>query len=463
MSTIKGATPLPTTIVAFVLMISCLGVGFYVAYRSPFRFPLVSSVAFFVFYAYCLFFGSNDHIYAIMFGTTIAYFLYRQSSLTRLNIILYGGGNIANILYIMLITHTSRSGNPADVVALFLQATSTFICMLVCHLACKSSIDYNTRQMDVLREAQGRSQDMLNDVLSIVSAVKKSTSEVNRDMTELGNDVNTTKRAVHGISAGNEENSKSIEQQTRMTGNIQEMLKDAKEMSEKIKNEAMESSEAVKDGRTVVDKLMVQSAATEETNVSVVSSVEKLIRNAQKIMASITEISQISSRTNLLALNASIESARAGEAGRGFAVVATEIGGLAANTKQLTDKVQQIITELTGDADSAKKTVDHALKVTAEEKKLIKNANDKFNDIGNNISSLSTDVKRIYDKIEEVFASNNGIVESIGKISSISEEVSVNSSEAVALSEKCSEKAESVIRLMNDLQRSMQLLNQYQN
>lgn len=462
MSTLKKATPVPVTVIAIILMLICLGGDFYIAARMPEKYPYWSTILFFVFYSFCLFFGSNDHIYVIMFGTTIAYILYRDSRLSRLNLILFGGANIANVLFVILVTHKTRSGNPVDIVALFLQASSTFIAMLVGYMSSKSSIEYNTQQMDVLKDAQESSEMMLKDVLSIVSAVKTSSEQVNANMGELGNDMDTTKRAVHEISVGNEQNAKSIEEQTRMTGNIQDMLKTAKEMSEKIKVEAVNSSSAVSEGRKVVNQLLTHSESTEQTNALVVTSVENLIENARRIMASINEISQISSRTNLLALNASIESARAGEAGRGFAVVANEIGSLASNTKQLTDKVQQIITELTGDADSAKKTIAHVLEVTTEEKNLIKNANDKFSDIGNNIDNLSNDVTEIYGKIDEVYASNNGIVNSISNIAAVSEEVAVNSSEAVCLSEKCAQKTEKVIKLMQDLDETVKSLNQYQ-
>lgn len=462
MSTLKGATKVPITIIAIVLMLFCAISDFVVAAKNPVKYPWWSTFTFFVFYSYCLFFASNDHIYAIMFGTTIAFILYRNNKLAKINAFLFGGINALNVIYFAAILHSSRSGNPTDIVAMFLQLASTVIAMLVIYLSSKNSIEYNTQQMDVLREAQQNSDAMLKDVLSVAEAVRKSTEEVSRDMEELGSAVDTTKTTVRDISAGNDENARSIEEQTMMTGNIQEMLQTAKDMSERIKTESAESSDAVSDGRAVVTELLEHSASTEQTNAHVASSVERLIENAQRIMDSITEISQISSRTNLLALNASIESARAGEAGRGFAVVATEIGTLASNTKQLTDKIQQIIGELTSDADSAKETVAHALEVTAAEKELIQNASDKFNVIGTNIDSLTGDINDICNKIDEVVESNNHIVDSITRISAVSEEVSASSSEAVNLAEKCSDKAVRVGRLMKELDESVQSLNQYQ-
>lgn len=462
MSTIKGATPVPVTIIALVLLISCVVIDLYSAHKLPGKFPMISTVTFFIFYSYCIFFAKNDHIYAIMFGTVICYILYNSIRLSQIIAIMFGGTNVLNVIYYIAIVHTLRSGAPLDIVALFLQGASTVIAVLVVYLSTKASVEHNNQQLGSVRDAQAKSEAMLKDVLSVVSVVKKSTEEVTKDMSDLEADVDVTTQTIKDISTGNEDNAKSIEEQTVMTGNIQDMLRAAKDMSERIKVESNESSSAVREGRTVVNELLSHSEATEQTNASVVSSVERLIENAQKIMNSIKEISEISSRTNLLALNASIESARAGDAGRGFAVVATEIGTLASNTKQLTDKIQKIIGELTGDADSAKETVAHALEVTEAEKALIQNANDKFNLIGTNIDSLSVDVKEICDRIDEVFESNNHIVDSIGRISSVSEEVSVSTSEAVNISTRCSNKAESVNKLMKELEESIKALNSYQ-
>lgn len=461
MSTLKGATSWPITAVALTLLVLMIVIDVVIAGKRPFDYPLVSTLTFIVFYAYCIFFGSNDHIYAIMFGTVIIFSLYRNVKLARLNMILYGGVNIVNVAYFAAIVGHTRSGLPIDIVALFLQAASTSVAGIAVYLVTIYSNAYNEEKMDSLREAQETSDSMLGDVLSIVTTVKKSTELVSSDMTALGSDVQTTRSMVHEISIGNDENAKSIETQTRMTGDIQQMLGAAKDMSEKIKVQAGESADAVHEGQIVVNNLKTQSEATEQSNASVVSSVERLIENAQKITDSIKEIAQISSRTNLLALNASIESARAGEAGRGFSVVATEIGSLAANTKQLTDKIQQIIGELTQDADSAKATIAHSVEVTEEEKQLIMNASEAFGRIGSNIDALQDNVGEIYDKIDEVFGSNNSIVDSISRISSVSEQVSASSTEAVALSEKCAEKADNVIRLMRELDDSMKTLDQY--
>lgn len=462
MSTLKGATKVPITIIAVVLMIFCVVSDFIVAEKDPVKYPWWGTFTFFIFYAYCLFFASNDHIYAILFGTTIAYILYHDNKLSKVNAFMFGGINFVNVLYFALIVHGSRSGNTMDIVALFLQGASTIIAMLVIYLSSKTSNEYNAQQTDTLKDAQKGTANILKDVLSVVAVVKRNTEEVTNDMAELGEAVDTTKRTVHDISMGNEDNTRSIEEQTKMTGNIQDMLHSAKDMSERIKVESADSSKAVSEGREVVNELLRHSDSTEKTNATVATSVESLIENAQKIMDSITEISEISSRTNLLALNASIESARAGEAGRGFAVVATEIGTLASNTKQLTDTIQHIIGELTADADSAKESVAHALEVTSAEKELIQNASDKFNAIGTNINSLSADINEICDKIDEVVESNNHIVDSIGRISAVSEEVSVNSTEAVGLSEKCSDMASNVTKLMKELGDSVQTLDQYQ-
>lgn len=458
-SSLKGDTPWPITGIALGLLVLVAIVGGILKNRIEEKFSYFCMYAFFIYYAFSLFFAKNDHIYAIMFGITIANLLYFDVKLCKISAWMYGSVNLINVLYFALVTKTLRSGLEFNIIVGFLQATSTIITLFVTYLISKLSVENNNFKMNELKEVGENSERILDDVLSIVSMVKSNTSSANENMEELRSNVEASTLSIKEISAGNDENAKSIEQQTNMTANIQSMIGQAKEMSEKIKIESAESAEAVTSGRSSVNELLSQSDETASANASVVTSVERLIDNAKKIMDTTQEISKISSKTNLLALNASIESARAGEAGRGFAVVANEIGNLAEQTKQLTDGIQNIIAELTGDADTAKETIARVLEVSENGKRLINSAADKFNLIGEHIESLSGDINDICDKIDDVFDSNNTIVESITQISAVSEEVTASSTQAVGLSEKCLDAVNETRGLISELIESMNKLD----
>lgn len=278
--------------------------------------------------------------------------------------------------------------------------------------------------------------------MRVVESVKKDSTEAEAHIQKLSEFVAATATELGDIAEGNNNNAESIEQQTIMTGNIQNMILETKQMSDEMLEMARQSSEAVSDGQKTVDGLQTQAQRTQAANEQVVLSVTSLIENAHEVENITAQIFSISSQTNLLALNASIESARAGEAGRGFAVVAEEIRSLADETRVLTEKIQSIVSELQSNADSAKNTVDNVIEAASAEHDLIENANGQFGEIGSRMDGLNDNVRQIYQKIEEILESNNVIVDSIQHISAVSQEVTASTQQAVELGTDTNNKAE---------------------
>ena len=232
-------------------------------------------------------------------------------------------------------------------------------------------------------------------------------------------------------------------------------------MSDEMLAMAEHSGGAVRDGQQTVTSLQVQADKTREANEQVVSVVASLISNAETVESITEQIFSISSQTNLLALNASIESARAGEAGKGFAVVSEEIRTLADSTRSLTEKIRKIVEELKGNADLARNTVHQVITAADTEHGMIMNASAQFNEIGSRMDRLHANVQDIYGKIEQILESNNVIVDSIRHISSVSEEVTASTQQAVQLGADTSHKAEQAGGLMMSLLETVREIDKY--
>jgi len=132
----------------------------------------------------------------------------------------------------------------------------------------------------------------------------------------------------------------------------------------------------------------------------------------------ITEIiTNIADKTNLLSLNASIESARAGEAGKGFGVVANEIRKLASESKTSAENIEKIISELKASTTKAVKSSEGFKTLNQTQNDLIKKINQLFESINSNTQQLVGYILEMHTNLEHLLDSNKSIVDSINQIS----------------------------------------------
>ncbi len=124
-------------------------------------------------------------------------------------------------------------------------------------------------------------------------------------------------------------------------------------------------------------------------------NVTNLIKNANEINNMVSTINGISEQTNLLALNAAIEAARAGEAGRGFAVVADEVRSLASSTRQTTDDIQRLLGEINSNSKFAAESMENSSTLSEQ--------------VGNSFTVLSQSFTTTFESLENLNTINDQV------------------------------------------------------
>ncbi len=440
-------------------MIACYAV--YFKKKDSVAFKHVSMIGYMLVYGLAVFGAQNDLVFMMVFPLTVIYILYYDFKVVLRLAVVFGAINIIDVICLIAVLGHMHSGGPLNSTSLILQGASVVVYLIVLCGTTKISNENNETKIAGLKEEQEKSAALLEEVLRVAVAVKQNSVEAEAHIKELSEYVAITASELSNIAEGNNNNAGSIEKQTVMTENIQNMIFETKRMSDEMLVLAEHSEEAVKDGQKSVDSLKIQAHKSKEVNEQVVTSVAALISNAKAVEEITKQIFSISKQTNMLALNASIESARAGEAGKGFAVVAEEIGELADETRKLTEGIQNIVAELQANADTAKDMVDNVIEAVGTEHELISNASELFGEIGNSIDGLHTNVQMIYKKIEEIMESNHAIVDSINHISAVSQEVTASTQQAVKLGSDTDHKAEQASVLMKELMETVKAIDKY--
>ena len=221
-----------------------------------------------------------------------------------------------------------------------------------------------------------------------------------------------------------------------MTISMSETKDSAQEEFNEIDQLATAMSEMTSTVQTVADHAQNASSLTEQASIQAVTgqkfvqgTVTKMSELSTDISASAGAVNQveervesigsvvgtiqgISEQTNLLALNAAIEAARAGEAGRGFAVVADEVRNLAQRTQQATVEIQEMITHLQNSANSAVELMEKSVVEAADGVELVTNA--------------GAELDGIVEQVNQINDMNFQIATAAGQQSSVAEEMSVN-------------------------------------
>ncbi|WAL58112.1 methyl-accepting chemotaxis protein [Thermocoleostomius sinensis] len=235
-----------------------------------------------------------------------------------------------------------------------------------------------TVQAEVTADVLGAVADSFNltiqNLREIVQQVKTAARQVTKSSTE--NEIFARSLSADALRQA-EELAVTLNSVQVMTDSIQRVAESAREAEDVARSAsatALKGGEAVE--RTVSGILEIRETVAETTR-----KVKRLAESSQEISKIVALISQIASRTNLLALNASIEAARAGDAGRGFAIVADEVRQLADRAAKASKEIEQIVLQIQSETSSVMTAMEEGTQQVIEGTRLAEQAKRSLEDI----------------------------------------------------------------------------------
>lgn len=274
-------------------------------------------------------------------------------------------------------------------------------------------------------------RNIIINVITVIDSVSQTSSDISSSAEEMAAGAQEQSAQTADVSCAVEE----------MTKTIMETYKNASNAADAAKN----SGEIAKDGGDVVKETIEGMNKIAEVVKKSAETVQALGKSSDEIGEIVQVINDIADQTNLLALNAAIEAARAGEQGRGFAVVADEVRKLAERTTKATKEIAIMIRQIQKDTDDAVKSMSKGTKEVENGKNLA----DKAGLSLNQIISGTEEVTEIITQVAAISEEQSGAAEQISKnIESIST-VTHQSAEGV---QQIARSAENLNKLTGNLQ-----------
>lgn len=343
----------------------------------------------------------------------------------------------------------------------FMMMALTIMTLLFFQWAARVLKQFDHDAMHTMMDEQKRQDIMMKDILNVADMTRVKVEETSDRMMSLKDSTSSVNQSLHEIAQGILSTAESIQQQSEMTGEIQNAVRVAKENTLEVVRSAQTSAEQMNNNSQRMEMLKKQSEDIEAVETDVEKAMAELKVKAEEVSEITKVIFSISDQTTLLALNASIESARAGEAGKGFAVVADQIRDLADQTKHSTEQIEQIVNQLNENADLTAGLIGKSKEATNQQKELIEENVKSFDKLSRQSDELSGRADNLEREIERLYESNNRIVESITQLSAVSEEVTASTQEASSMSENDMKELESVAGSVLEVQETVEKLKKY--
>ncbi len=246
-------------------------------------------------------------------------------------------------------------------------------------------------------------------------------------------EVNT---AIENIASGATDQATDV---SDISYGIQEISKDMDENENKvnaINNATGETRRLIDSGIEAVNNQSIKTDENMEAFQKVTRSVEKLAKEIEDVEKILSTITNISEQTNLLALNAAIEAARAGEHGKGFAVVADEVRKLAEESAVSTKEIAQILENINKDTRETVGQIEKSNLIAKDQKEAVDSTSVIFDQITKEVENVITAIDGINTSFAIIGENTNTVADKVQNVSAVSQENAAISEEVSASSEE---------------------------
>jgi methyl-accepting chemotaxis protein len=329
----------------------------------------------------------------------------------------------------------------------------------------------NVRTKDEFSQIAGSTNILIESIANLVKRVSVLAENVSASGQELLASADETSHTIQSIAdttneiaAGSEQTMRSMTIAVQKMNLLEESARYLSEDAKQVKDSTDHMKAAAVEGGLSVQHSSTVMMSIEETMANTTETVEALGKKSNEITSIIRTITDIAGQTNLLALNAAIEAARAGEHGRGFAVVADEVRKLAVQSQKAAKEITGIVTSIQQEVKSIVKQNHDGVQTVIRGVEVANETNSSLEKIMQQTNATVQIIDKMVNQIEQTLTYSQEVASSFVEVNQIAENTASNSETSAAAAEQgsaamqqinasaeeLSEQAEQLRRVVNE-------------
>lgn len=260
------------------------------------------------------------------------------------------------------------------------------------------------------------------EVNKAIEEVARGNTEQTHDITEVARGMDRLGEVISTISKGAEAQAQNVDRTSMIIGEMVGGVEEVASSAQYAAQTAEETSQVANQGGKVVEKVVVGMESIKSKVFEAAHKIKDLGEESQHIGEIIQVIDDIAEQTNLLALNAAIEAARAGEHGKGFAVVADEVRKLAERSSKATKEIAELIKKIQRETENAVAAMDEGTNEVETGAGLAIDAGNALRQILENVANTNDEIHKISQTAQNISERSAQVVAAIDGVAQVTEE-----------------------------------------